>query len=162
MEKQITLYRKRFIPMETILLKDDVVIYEDAELLVTKWQVLKPRKDFAKGISCYFLKKGYKISRFLDKEDRLVYDYCDIIETEYHAETNTYLFSDLLADVIIEKNGFVRVIDLAEIADALDQEILSLELAKKALRQLEELLKIVYDGSWKDLVKPYFEMGQQL
>ena len=128
-----TLYRKRFIPMETILLKDDNIVFQNEDVIVTKWNVLKPREDFSKGISCYFLKEGYKISRFINKNDNIVYHYCDIIETEYIAQNNTYIFTDLLADVLIYENGFIKVVDIAEIAEALEKNILSLDLAQKAL-----------------------------
>ena len=33
-------------------------------------------------------------------------------------QNNTYTFNDLLADVIIHKNGQVEVVDLDELADA--------------------------------------------
>ena len=73
------LIRKRLIPFESVLLKDDRIVHMEDGLIVTHWDVLKPRKDFQKGISCYFLKEGYKISRFMDKDGNLVYFYCDII-----------------------------------------------------------------------------------
>lgn len=155
----ITLYRKRFIPMETILLKDDNIVFQNEDVIVTKWNVLKPREDFSKGISCYFLKEGYKISRFINKNDNIVYHYCDIIETEYIAQNNTYIFTDLLADVLIYENGFIKVVDIAEIAEALEKNILSLELAQKALYRLDALLTIIYNGTWKQKTKLYFEMG---
>ena len=154
-----TLYRKRFIPMETILLKDDIVLFQDETVIVTKWNALKPREDFSKGISCYFLKEGYKISRFINKNDNIVYHYCDIIETEYIVQNNTYIFIDLLADVLIYENGFIKVVDIAEIAEALEKNILSLDLAKKALYRLDALLTIIYNGTWKQKTELYFEMG---
>lgn len=154
-----TLYRKRFIPMETILLKDDAIVFQNENVIVTKWNVLKPREDFSKGISCYFLKEGYKISRFINKNDNIVYHYCDIIETEYITQDNTYIFTDLLADVLIYENGFVKVVDIAEIAEALEKNILSLELAQKALYRLDALLTIIYNGTWKQKTESYFEMG---
>ncbi len=138
-----TLYRKRFIPMETILLKDDNIVFQNEDVIVTKWNALKPREDFSKGISCYFLKEGYKISRFINKNDNIVYHYCDIIETEYIVQNNTYIFIDLLADVLIYENGFIKVVDIAEIAEALEKNILSLDLAKKALYRLDALLTII-------------------
>ncbi len=154
-----TLYRKRFIPMETILLKDDNIVFQNEDVIVTKWNALKPREDFSKGISCYFLKEGYKISRFINKNDNIVYHYCDIIETEYIVQNNTYIFIDLLADVLIYENGFIKVVDIAEIAEALEKNILSLDLAKKALYRLDALLTIIYNGTWKQKTELYFEMG---
>ena len=154
-----TLYRKRFIPMETILLKDDNIVFQNEDVIVTKWNALKPREDFSKGISCYFLKEGYKISRFINKNDNIVYHYCDIIETEYIVQNNTYIFIDLLADVLIYENGFIKVVDIAEIAEALEKNILSLDVAKKALYRLDALLTIIYNGTWKQKTELYFEMG---
>lgn len=149
------LYRKRFIPEEMTLLKDDVLLYQDEELLITKWRVLKPRVDFQKGISFYFLKKGYKISKFFKENGDFVYYYCDIIDTCYEKETNTFIFTDLLADVIVEPTGFVRVLDLAEISDALDKNLISIDLAKKAICQLDQLLQIIYSKQLQQVLMPY-------
>ena len=33
-------------------------------------------------MSCYYIKEGFKVSKFLDDNDNIVYWYCDIIETE--------------------------------------------------------------------------------
>ncbi len=151
------LYRKRFIPEETTFLRNDIVLYRDEEVILTKWNVLRPRKDFAKGVSCYFLKKGYKISKFLNEKDELVYYYCDIIETSYEEKTDSYLFTDLLADVIIYENGFMKVVDLGEIAVALDKGLISQELVKKALLRLDELLNIIYTEGHQSLVQSCFE-----
>ncbi len=155
--RDIILYRKRFIPMETVLLKDDSIVFQDENVIVTKWHTIKPREDFEKGISCYFLRDGYKISRFINKNDKIIYLYCDIIETEQ--VENTYIFVDLLADVIIYEDGLIKVVDIAEIAQALKEKLLSVELAQKALYRLDNLLSIVYNGTWKQKTEKYFEMG---
>ena len=47
--RDIILYRKRFIPMETVLLKDDSIVFQDENVIVTKWHTIKPREDFEKG-----------------------------------------------------------------------------------------------------------------
>ena len=151
----LNLYRKRFIPQETVLLKNDIVLYQDVQILITKWRVLKPRADFQKGFSYYFLKKGYKISKFFKKNDDFVYYYCDIISTSYEKETNTFVFTDLLADVIVEPNGFVRVLDLGEISDALDANLISIETAKMAVCQLDQLLQLIYSNQLKQTLAPY-------
>lgn len=151
------IYRKRFIPNEVVFLKDDEIQYYDEDVIVTKWNVLKPRKDFSKGYSCYYIKKGYKVSKFLDDDENLVYYYCDIIETKYNAAENSYLFIDLLADVIIYESGFVKVVDIGEIADALENNLIDIELAKRALKQLDELLDIIYKEGLKKLLGDYFD-----
>lgn len=151
------IYRKRFIPNEVVFLKDDEIQYYDEDVIVTKWNVLKPRKDFSKGYSCYYIKKGYKVSKFLDDDENLVYYYCDIIETKYNVAENSYLFIDLLADVIIYESGFVKVVDIGEIADALENNLIDIELAKRALKQLDELLDIIYKEGLKKLLGDYFD-----
>jgi predicted RNA-binding protein associated with RNAse of E/G family len=142
----VKLYRRRFIPDEKILLKDDVIVSLDDEKLVTKWQVLTKRHDFSHGVSCYFFNRGWKISRFLNDKDELVYWYCDIIETEYNEAENTYTLNDLLADVIIYPDGKVEVVDVDELALALRDEIIPKELVIKALDRLDSLLKVIYKG----------------
>lgn len=150
------IYRKRYIPDEIIYLKDDEIIFIDDKRVVTKWNVIHPRHDFSKGISCYFIDEGYKISKFMNDEGELVYYYCDIIDTVYDKEQNTYTFSDLLADVIIYPDGKIKVVDIEEIADALDMGIIDCDMAKKALRRLGKLLDIVYSGKVFELVDEFF------
>lgn len=146
---KINLYRKRIIPEEMILLKDDVILHQDASTIITKWNSLKPRKDFSNGISAYFMDEGFKVSKIFDKHHKLVYWYCDIIETEYNNEQHTYIFTDLLADVVIYPNGELRVLDLDEIGDALEQKLITKDLSVKALRLCNQLLEKIYSGNFK-------------
>ncbi|MDD3570853.1 MAG: DUF402 domain-containing protein [Lachnospiraceae bacterium] len=144
--ESIKLYRKRFIPEEIVFLKDDVILEADEDNIITKWDTLKPREDFVSGYSYYYLKKGYKISKLIDGNGELVYYYCDIIDVNFDNSENSYIFTDLLADVIVYEDGRVKVVDLAEIAEALDRNLITQELAKKALRILDELLNIIYNS----------------
>ena len=66
------LYRKRLIPEECILLNKDILLYRDEHILVTKWQTIRPKKDLDHGTSCYFLDKGWKVSRFLNRLGGLI------------------------------------------------------------------------------------------
>lgn len=97
----VKLYRKRLIPEECILLKDDHLFYQSPDILMTAWSALKPKPDLDHGISCYYLKEGFKISKFYDHQNRFMYWYCDIISHQYDKEENRYIFTDLLADVIL-------------------------------------------------------------
>ncbi len=145
---QPKLYRKRYIPDEKLLLKDDIIVTIDTDKVITKWNVLSPVHPFTHGVSCYFINEGFKVSKFLDDHNELVYWYCDIIETEYDEKENSYTFSDLLIDVIIEKNGFVKVVDLDEIAQALDKGLFNNDLIKKAVTRADKLLGLIYSGKF--------------
>jgi predicted RNA-binding protein associated with RNAse of E/G family len=146
----LKLYRKRIIPEECVLLKDDILLYRDNEVIITKWNTLHPKKTLDHGYSCYFLDRGFKISKFYDHEDQLISWYCDIIQTEYHREedTDVYVFTDLLADVIVYPNLEVRVVDLDELADAQRDRRITPEELQAALRHLDKLLSIIYKGSF--------------
>ncbi|MCL2874415.1 MAG: DUF402 domain-containing protein [Defluviitaleaceae bacterium] len=150
---QPQLYRKRYIPDEIIHLKDDIITYIDNDIITTKWNVLKPRKDFTHGDSCYFIKKGYKVSRFFDASGECIYIYCDIVKTEYIEQGNKYIFHDLLVDVIIYPDGFVKVLDLAEVPEALDLGLISIEDAKYAMLKTDELLGLIYDKGAEGLLR---------
>lgn len=152
----IRIFRHRYIPLETVELVGDEILLNNGDVMVTKWTVLKPRSDFSNGYSCYFLKEGYKISKFLDAGGGLVYYYCDIIDVEYDSSANAYTFNDLLADVIIYNDGRVRVVDIGEIADAMESGLITPELAQKALRRLDRLLELIYTGKALSMVKDYF------
>ena len=148
------LYRKRLIPEECVLLKDDIILRNDSGLLVTSWKALKPRPDLSHGFSCYYLDRGFKISRFYAADNTLLYHYCDIISSEYDPASASLTVTDLLADVIIYPDGFVKVVDLEEIADALEAGVLDIPLLRAALRSLNGLLQEIYAGNLPDLSRP--------
>lgn len=149
------LFRKRLIPDECICLKDDEIICfsEEDHVMVTKWHALKPRNDLHHGYSAYFWKEGFKLSKFYQEDGSLLYWYCDIIDVQYPAdissETNSpdrFIATDLLADVIIYPDGYVKVVDLDELALAFENGILSPELLKASLYRLNHLLNLIYSG----------------
>lgn len=148
------LYRKRIIPDECVLLKDDKILHRDEQIIVTGWNSLKPRKDLHHGYSCYFLKEGYKVSKFYREDNSLLYWYCDIVEYDYHPDTDTYIVTDLLADVIIYPDGFVKVVDIDELVTALNEKLISEDTLKKSLLNLSSLLEIIYSGTFDKLIEP--------
>ena len=147
-----TLYRKRLIPDECICLNNDDIIVQNNTQIITIWKTLHPKTEFAKGISYYVIDKGWKISKFYSEQDELVYIYCDIIDTFYDENTDSYTFTDLLADVIVENNGDVKVIDLDELATALKSDIISSHMIVTALNRLDALLKIIYNGELQEYI----------
>lgn len=157
MEKPL-LYRKRYIPLEIKSLNDDEILFADDEVIVTRWNTFKPKKEFSKGISYTFMDKGYKISKFMNDSGETVYYYCDIINSEYQKDKNTWIFTDLLVDVKIYPSGFVEVVDVGEVAEALDMGLINEDTVKELLVKLDSLLEIVYSGKWKELTREYFEM----
>lgn len=158
--ESLTLYRRRLIPRETVLLARDKILYHDGSLLVTSWKAIHPRKDLSHGMSCYYLKKGYKVSQFFDHTGRLMYWYCDIIETEWDETARTYIFTDLLADVVVRPDLSVRVLDLDELAQALEEELITSRQACAALRRLNDLLQVIDRGEFSLLLEPFREYNK--
>lgn len=146
MSEMPVLYRKRLIPNECILLKNDKILCHDQQFLITRWNTLRPKKELSHGCSCYLLKEGWKVSKFLNAQNELICWYCDIIDTEYDAATNTYVFVDLLADVLIYPDGRIHVVDLDEVADALEENLITIEQMKSCMRKLNALLELIYSG----------------
>ena len=147
------LYRKRIIPDECIRLKDDIILSYENDILITKWNALKPKVDLHHGYSCYFFEEGYKVSKFYKEDNTLLYYYCDIIDYEKKAEDNSILVTDLLADVIVYPDGFVKVVDIDELVRALDSQTLSISQLKKSLVSLNKLLDIIYSGNFSQLTR---------
>jgi hypothetical protein len=148
------LYRKRLIPEECVLLKDDMVLHRDDKLIVTAWKTLKPRKDLHHGSSCYYLDEGIKVSRFCREDDSLLYWYCDIVDYDYDERTDTYVVTDLLADVIVYPDGFVKVVDLDELVTARESSLLGEQMLDKSLLRLNHLLETIYAGKFETLLAP--------
>ena len=149
--QKLKLYRRRFIPDETIELKNDQIIRADDSIIVTKWSTINPKPDFTHGVSCYFLDRGWKISKFLDSAGECVYTYCDIIDSVYKKDDHSILINDLLVDIIVYNDGLVRVADLGEVADALETGLIGAGMALKALRRTDALLRVIYDGRLGEL-----------
>ena len=122
----LKLYRRRYIPAELIHLKDDHILrYEPGSLLITEWKTLKPRKDFARGVSAFFPDKGIKVSKLMDEQGQITRWYCDIGAFHLNPEENSLTFEDLLFDVVVHTDGSYQVLDIGEAADAYKQQLIS-------------------------------------
>lgn len=150
------LYRKRFIPDECILLRDDEIMHMDDDMIITKWKALKPRKDFDSGRSIYYLKEGYKVSEFYLNGEKQ-YTYWDIIKTEIIE--NKYIFTDLLVDVKIYMDNRIEILDLDEIGECLEKDIITKEDCILAINSLDVLLKKLYNNELEALLKPFERMN---
>ena len=138
------LYRRRLIPSECLLLKDDIIVIQHDEVIITKWNTLNPKPDFSHGCSCYFLKEGIKVSKIYRSDNSLVYWYCDIVDFDYDAAEQSLTVTDLLADVILYPDNHVEVVDLDELAEALERGLITKEQMTVCLRNLNHLLSMIY------------------
>ena len=155
----ISLYRKRLIPAECVSLHADTILRLDDDILVTSWKTIRPKKDLDHGFSCYYLKEGCKISKFYRADDTLLYYYCDIILPTYDPDSHSLVITDLLADVIIYPDGFVKVCDLDELITACDNGSLSCDMLKTAILSLHNLLDKIYKGQLPELLAPLEEFN---
>lgn len=140
----LQIYRKRLIPDECILLKNDIILEQNDEHIITKWNTINPKTTFSHGCSCYFLHDGIKVSKFLRSDGSLLYWYCDVVSYDYNQETGTLIVTDLLADVIVHPDGSVEVVDLDEVAEAFEKGLLTAAQMTACLRQLNQLLTYIY------------------
>lgn len=138
------LYRRRLIPAECLLLKDDIIVEQNEEVLITKWKTIRPKPDFSHGCSCYFLQEGIKVSKIYRGDGSLVYWYCDIVDYAYDADSRSLTVIDLLADVILYPDGRMEVVDLDELAEAMERELITKEQMTTCLRNLNHLLSMIY------------------
>ena len=56
MSNELQIYRKRLIPEECILLKDDIIVEQNEDYILTKWKTLNPKTTFSHG--CSLLSQG--------------------------------------------------------------------------------------------------------
>jgi len=146
--KKPIIFRKRYIPSEIIDISGDELLLRDDNLLVTRWKPIKERQDISGGMSFTFLKEGYKVSKFFGASGEFKYWYCDIINVLYEELQDRYTLVDLLVDVKIMPDGQVEVLDLDELAEALEKNIITKEEAVKSLYTLNKILKMVYEGKF--------------
>lgn len=147
----LQLFRKRLIPNECILLKDDVIVSQSDDYIITRWTTLNPKIAFHHGCSCYFLKEGFKLSKFYRHDGSLLYWYCDIVEYAWNEDGTCLTSTDLLADVIIYPDGRSKVMDLDELADAAASGLITHEQLLKSLRQLDRFLTYIYKDKFDHL-----------
>ncbi len=155
--RPISLYRKRLIPAECILLKDDTILEINDDYILTKWNTLKPKKDLHHGYSCCYLKNGIKVSKFYREDGSLIYWYCDIVSYEWNEDKTSLITTDLLIDILIYPDGRLKVLDLDELADAQDQSLISARLLKDSLRTADSLLRDIYAGKFYEKYTAPFE-----
>ncbi len=156
---ELQLYRRRLIPAECILLKDDIIVKQTKDLIITSWKTLNPKIAFSHGCSCYFLREGFKISKFYTQNNSLLYWYCDIVEYARNESAHTLTTTDLLADVIVYPNGRTKVVDLDELAQAFETGLLTAAQLSAALRQLNHLLTYIYKDKFDQLQAPIENLG---
>ena len=150
MSNELQIYRKRLIPEECILLKDDIIVEQNEDYILTKWKTLNPKTTFSHGCSCYYLKEGFKISKFYRHDGSLLYWYC---------EDNSLIVTDLLADIILYPDGRMHVVDLDELAEALEKGLITQAQMSACLRQLNNLITIIYRDKFDRLQNPLDRSG---
>ncbi|MDE6984100.1 MAG: DUF402 domain-containing protein, partial [Lachnospiraceae bacterium] len=77
--------------------------------------------------------------------------YCDIVDYSYQEAENALIVTDLLADVVIYPDGYVKVLDLNELAIAIEKKLCDPQLITQALRKLDSLLNLIYDDKFDTL-----------
>ncbi len=155
MDKPV-LYRRRLIPDECIELKDDSILHCDEDVIVTSWRTLRPKPNLDHGYSAYFLKEGIKVSQFLHADGSLLYWYCDIVDYDFDESQNRLTVTDLLADVVIYPDGFVKVLDLDELVEAAKGSLIDEATLHSVLLRVNELLTTIYSGAfgkYQDVIK---------
>ena len=83
--------------------------------------------------------------------------YLRIVHYHYEDEDNKLIVTDLLADVIVYPDGFVKVVDIDEMVDCLDNNKISIDQLKESLVQLDKLLSLIYAGDFEKLTR-YIEV----
>ena len=150
------IYRRRIIPRDCILLKDDVIVAQDDETVITKWNTLNPKPAFSHGCSCFFLKEGIKISKVYRSDNSLLRWYCDIVAYDFDPEEKSMTYTDLLADVIIDSQGMVKVVDLDE---PMEHDWITKEQTLLCLRNLNRLLSLIYRDKFDRLQTKLDSLG---
>lgn len=138
------LYRRRLIPNECILLKDDVILSCTDNMILTKWNALRPKKELHHGFSAYFLKEHIKVSKFCKEDNTFMYWYCDVVDYETDESAGTVTSIDLCVDVVVYPDGRLKVLDLDELVQARREGLLTQGQLEHALLATGDLLDDIY------------------
>ena len=93
--------------------------------------------------------------------DRFLHYYCDIIHTDYSAGNDTYIFTDLLADIIVHRDNRYSVVDLDELAEALKTSLINADTVCEALCSTDRLIRCIDNGefhSYTNLIERYVSL----
>lgn len=157
MNTSVQLFRRRHIPQECIPLTGDAILFWDDSRLVTSWNILKPRSDFASGISLFDFEKHWKITRVAKADGSLHHWYCDVmkmhISQNEKGSVTSYEMEDLLIDIVIKPDGTVQVLDLDEAAEAFEKGLISADDLTLALRAADALLRSIRSGEFAEYQK---------
>lgn len=145
--------RRRYIPDEVVDISNDLIVFLDENLIVTKWEPIKKRDDIGRGVSFTFLKEGYKISKIFDKDDNFRFYYCDIINTE--VIEGGYQFNDLLVDLKIYPDDTIEVLDIEELDEALEKGLITEAIKQEALEKLEKLKNVYITKGLPKIIEKY-------
>ena len=138
------LYRRRLIPNECILLKDDVILSCTDNMILTKWNALRPKKELHHGFSAYFLKEHIKVSKFCKEDNTFMYWSCDVVDYETDESAGTVTSIDLCVDVVVYPDGRLKVLDLDELVQARREGLLTQGQLEHALLATGDLLDDIY------------------
>ena len=137
------MFRKRFIPDEIVDISNDEVLERNENIIITRWKPIKPRADIGGGISYTFLRRGYKISKIFDTQDKFIYWYCDVFEYTHDKEKDEYVFCDLLADVKVYPEGEMEILDFPELAEAFQNKIITRAQLLRAIKSVNMLVEMI-------------------
>lgn len=152
-----TLYRKRLIPDECILLKDDIIREVTDDYILTRWNTLRPKKILHHGESCYYLNNGVKVSRFYTAEDILICWYCDIVSYEWNDDKSSLITTDLLLDILVYPDKSFKILDMDELAQAHKEKLISDDLLQQSLFTANRVLNDIYDDTFHEIYTTVFD-----
>ena len=126
-------------------------------VIAQRLRVRNPRRVFGKVVAAngylavWFIFRGkwYDASKFFDRKGVFAGYYCDIIQpvARLLAEpSKTSVITDLFLDLWISREGDYMALDEDELDHALAKRLISTPLARRARRELRELIHLTRAG----------------
>lgn len=150
----IKLIRKRYLPFEEVDISNDEILSLDDDLLVTRWNPINDRDDMSKGISFWYFKKNIKVSKIYNNNGEFDHYYIDMCRYEIKPDEE-YKIIDLLADVVVYKDGTYKVLDFDELDEYLENETITPKEFMQSIKAFSKFIKEVNNG-----VFPYKELDK--
>ena len=158
--KSYIITRKRYIPNEVITLNHDTVYYVSDDLIVTGWKAIRLRPDISGGFSAYYPKLGVKVSKLFDGDGNLLYWYNDISELCFDGTAINFI--DLLIDLVVFPDNSVKILDIDEFSEAIENKYITKEQEIKALKSFHSLLNCIYNNEYNLLQNPVIELEKYI
>ncbi|PIQ25588.1 hypothetical protein COW36_21330 [bacterium (Candidatus Blackallbacteria) CG17_big_fil_post_rev_8_21_14_2_50_48_46] len=138
MTSQLPIRKQKLHPVREVNLSGDTWLHQDEHLCVSYWHLPRTESDqVAHTLTLTIFDEAIQIHSKHNAAGERLYWYCDLLEVK--RDEGGWHLTDLLLDVVVFPDGSTRMLDLGELAEALEEGGIHPQQAAQALRLAETI-----------------------